>query len=77
MLVRAKEFGIINSSRVRAGSVFEYELREGSSLPSFLVPADTPIEPPAPMPTELGGRKLEYPKTAHEHVSGAQARVKK
>jgi hypothetical protein len=77
MLVRAKEFGVIKSSRVRAGTVFEYELEEGGSLPSFLVPADTPIEPPAPLPTELGGRKLEYPKTAHEHVASAQARVKK
>lgn len=76
MLVRAKEMGVINSTRVRMGTVFDYDLKEGSSLPSFLVPADEPVVV-APVPTEHAGRKLEYPKTAHEHVSGAQGRVRK
>lgn len=74
MLVRAKETCVVNSSRVRAGMVFEYALEEGGSLPSYLVPAGDPVAPPPPPPDVIAGKKAKYPKTIHEHAEAVRSK---
>ena len=78
MLVRAKELCIINSSRVRAGTVFDYALGVGENLPPHLVPVEGA---PAPVveeteiwPTEIAGKKLEFPKTIHDHAKALRSK---